>query len=657
LSFGYPVANFSSRGPSRCDEQTVKPEVCAPGVKIYSCFKNGEYRLMSGTSMATPFVAGAVAILRQYNPDATVEAIKQALLESCSDLGPAGEDNSYGRGLINIKRALEILPKPDMPNLYLTGFSIVEGSDPQPGEEISLVIQLKNTGEDAGGVSAILSASDSLVQMTSDSSYLGEVDQGQEAANPNSPFQVSFDQNMPSGRKVEFTLRIAGQQPQYSKELSLTMTVGSLPAYSVDDHDVGNFVFTLSNFGQYGLGDGSFNPLGGKGWVYPRDGKNNLYEAALLIGTSPEFISDGARGEDGKTPQQDFEVSYGGELSIQTPGLVSDQDGICKFSDRGAPNPLGVEILQKSFAYSDPANDDYLILQYTIRNARADSVRGAFVGLLFDWDISLGSPDNDRISFDPVLSLYYQYDPESETHLTVVPFFSGGHFSNPRDNALWLYDGFSDLEKHQFLSGQVPESINRQLAAGNQNGPSIPEEKDWSQLVSCGPIDLAPQESTVVAFAIVAGMDLSELRANAASAQAKYDCMCTGIEEEDEEANLPERFSLSQNFPNPFNPATTIVFELEPKDQISGPSFQPGENDGSLTPQIEQTRSVYTSLKIYNVRGELVKTLIVDELLPGRYEVVWDGTDQGGKTVASGVYLYRLKTPKSQVSRKMILLK
>ena len=655
LSFGFPVATFSSRGPSGCDNQTIKPEVCAPGVRIYSCYKDGEYRLMSGTSMATPFVAGAVAILRQYNPDATVEEIKQAFLESCTDLGPSGEDNSYGRGLINIKRALEILPEPDMPNLYLTDFYVDGGNLPQPGNQINLVVELKNTGENVDDVFAILSTTDSLVQIISDSFYLGNVDKGEEVSNLSSPFGVSFDQNMPSGRKVEFMLQITGQEPEYSSELSFSITVGSLPPFSIGDHDVGNFVFTLSNFGQYGLSDQSFNPLGGKGWVYPKNGKNNLYEAALLIGTSPDQISDGARGEDGKTPHRDFEALPGGELSIQTPGTISDQDGFCKFSDQTAENPLGLEIFQRSFAYADPTNDDYLILQYTIKNTNPNSVYDFYVGLFFDWDISLDSPDDDQIGFDPVLSLYYQFDPESEIYLCVVPLSGSPYFSNQMDNALWLYDGFSDQEKYQFLSGQVPTSIIEELATGNQITES--NGRDWSQLVSGGPFDLAPEDSTVVAFAMVGGMSLDELRTNTTSAQAKYECMCTGIEEENEDNNLPAHFSLEQNFPNPFNPATTILFELKPEYQISNTPFPPRKKSESFMPQIEQISKVHTSLKIYNIRGQLVKILIEDELPPGRYKMTWDGTDEGGKKVASGIYLYRLKTPQSQTTRKMILLK
>jgi subtilisin family serine protease len=648
-SFGFPVASFSSRGPSGCDNQTIKPEVCAPGVKVYSCYKNGEYRLMSGTSMSAPFVSGAVAILRQYNPEASVEEIKQALLESCSDLGPEGEDNSYGKGLINIKRALEILPKPNMPNLYLTDFYMDGGSSPQPGDQVNLVVKLKNSGNDVDGIFAVLSTADSLIHIMSDSVYLGDANKGEEVSNVNYPFPVSFSPNMPLGRKAEFTLRIVGNSPEYRSELSFSVTVGSLPPFSIGELDIGNFVFTLSNFGQYGLGDESFNPLGGKGFVYPKDGKNNLYEAALLVGKSPDQVSDGARGEDGKIPDQDFGVTPDGELSIQTPGIISDQEGFCKFSDQRAGNPLGLEISQRSFAYADPINDDYLILQYTLKNCHTDPLTNLYVGLFFDWDIPLSSPDDDQIGFDSALSLYYQFDSQSRIYLCLVPLSELPYFSSPIDNALWLYDGFSNQEKYQFLSGQVPMSTNEELVTS--------ENKDWSQMVSCGPFDLAPQESTQVAFAIVGGINLEELKANIASAKTKYECLCAGVDEGNDNTNLPEEFSLGQNFPNPFNPATIIVFDLKPENKGSILSFPSKKNGSFFIPHIEQISNIYVTLRIYNIRGQLVKTLIEDQLPPGRYEVIWDGTDDNGEKVASGLYLYRLVTPQSQTTRKMILLK
>jgi subtilisin family serine protease len=648
-SYGYPVANFSSRGPSGCDNQTIKPEVCAPGVSVYSCYKNGEYRLMSGTSMAAPFVSGAVAILRQYNPDATVEQIKQALLESCTDLGPAGEDNSYGRGIINMKRALEILPKPNKPNLYLVDFHINEGDIPQPGELVHLVVDLKNSGNAVSGLSGTWSTSDSLVQLLTSSISFGSVESEEEVSNSDSPLQVKFSQNIPSGRKVELVLHLTGQAPSYDTDVKFTLTVGNLPPFSLAEQNVGNFVFTLSNFGQYGLGNGSFNPLGGQGFKYPRDGQDNLYEAAFLIGTDSDHVSDGAREEDGRTPGPDFEVLPGGELVMQSPGDIADQEGYCKFSDLRAINPLGLEIVQRSYAYADPINDDYLILKYTIKNVNSHSVNNFYTGLFFDWDISLGSAGDDEIGWDSARGVYYQFDPQSQIYLCLLPLVNGNHLAYQIDNALWLYDGFSKQEKYEFLSGQVPLNTGQALSAS--------EAKDWSQMVSVGPLTLASEESTVVAFAVVGGTGFGELFTNLSSAQAKYDGMCTGVDEDSDQPNVPSRFILSQNYPNPFNPSTTICFELNPENNVTVTSLSPEKRSGSLEQQTGQLSSIPVSLRVYNIRGELVKTLLEENLTPGRYQLTWDGTDQNGEKVASGVYLYNLRTPQSQTSRKMILLK
>ena len=100
-------------------------------------------------------------------------------------------------------------------------------------------------------------------------------------------------------------------------------------------------------------------------------------------------------------------------------------------------------------------------------------------------------------------------------------------------------------------------------------------------------------------------------------------------------AVLPRAFSLSQSAPNPFNPSTTISFDIR--------------GDGAA--------AAHVSLKVYNVRGKMVKTL-VDEFKPaGRYSIQWNGRSDNGALMASGVYFYRLKTRDFEQTRKMVLLK
>jgi hypothetical protein len=92
------------------------------------------------------------------------------------------------------------------------------------------------------------------------------------------------------------------------------------------------------------------------------------------------------------------------------------------------------------------------------------------------------------------------------------------------------------------------------------------------------------------------------------------------------------RFTLHPCYPNPFNPTTTISFELREQAPVT--------------------------LAIYDVTGRRVKTLVDTEITgPGFYEEVWDGRDGKGRTVASGVYFYRLDAGGYTESRRMVLAK
>jgi subtilisin family serine protease len=104
---GYPIANGSGRGPSPCDYTSIKPEVTAPGTSINSSLPGNGYGNLSGCSMACPHVSGAVAILRQLNPDLTVDDVKTALMATAFDRGDVGEDNAYGWGIIDVGAAAQ----------------------------------------------------------------------------------------------------------------------------------------------------------------------------------------------------------------------------------------------------------------------------------------------------------------------------------------------------------------------------------------------------------------------------------------------------------------------------------------------------------------------------------------------------------------------
>lgn len=94
---------------------------------------------------------------------------------------------------------------------------------------------------------------------------------------------------------------------------------------------------------------------------------------------------------------------------------------------------------------------------------------------------------------------------------------------------------------------------------------------------------------------------------------------------------MPSSFELNQNFPNPFNPATTIRYRLPKSTQVI--------------------------LKIYNLLGQEVRTLVNETQTTGYKSVIWDGKNNFGQSVSSGIYIYRLQTPEFVKAKKLLLLR
>ncbi len=107
------ISDDSSTGPSYCpgsdSSLRIKPEVVAPGQSIRTTNPAGNYGTVSGTSFSSPHVAGALLLLREAFPEVSSEDLKLALYYSARDLGPEGEDNIYGNGLVDVFAAYNYL--------------------------------------------------------------------------------------------------------------------------------------------------------------------------------------------------------------------------------------------------------------------------------------------------------------------------------------------------------------------------------------------------------------------------------------------------------------------------------------------------------------------------------------------------------------------
>jgi len=98
-----------------------------------------------------------------------------------------------------------------------------------------------------------------------------------------------------------------------------------------------------------------------------------------------------------------------------------------------------------------------------------------------------------------------------------------------------------------------------------------------------------------------------------------------------DEGSIPSSYSLSQNYPNPFNPTTQIKFGIPQDSRVT--------------------------LKVYDVLGREIRTLMSDDLRAGYHTIEWDGRNNFGGKVSSGMYIYRIVAGKFVKTLKMMMLK
>ena len=156
------------------------------------------------------------------------------------------------------------------------------------------------------------------------------------------------------------------------------------------------------------------------------------------------------------------------------------------------------------------------------------------------------------------------------------------------------------------------ESLTAMLAGNGENYLNIKEA-----------IDMTPEEKAYIR-GMLTNLDLTKEERKA------FEYAIDGIKDR---ASFPINYSMSQNYPNPFNPSTTINYS------------------------IPEGQKVKVSLKIFDLRGVLIQTLVEEEKESGFYRVYWNGTNTNGNNVSSGVYFYRIHAGNYVKTKKMVLLK
>ncbi len=592
-------------------------DVSAQGTNIHSTYRGGNYLDLNGTSMASPHVAAACALVKTKWPSYRAEQVRERVRVTATNIDALnpGFAGQLGYGRIHVAQALaKVTPAIRIQSVtYDTpdGDAVIE-----PGETIAVHVRVINYLDAATNATFTLGETSSYASATTNNDAVANLGTLEETG---LDFAVRFTAAAPVNHLVTFVLNISTGSPVYTDVDRFELRV--LPI--ITTHDANHVLTTVTSVGKLGFGEkAGGNGKDGVGFLFAGS-PNLLFEGALMIGTGMATISDGARGANPSVADDDFVTAANGTPALSETHPVYDQFAVAAFTDAGATTALGLHVRQESWEISAPPYDDFVVLRYAIRNQSAATLDGIRVGWFFDWDVDGSNYETNRTGFDASRGLGYVYDDGAgpEVFVGVRTLTAPGTTSyrgiwndeSDADNPAWgVYDGFIDAEKWECLSAGI---VNPSV------GPA-----DISQALATGPFTIAPGDSIVVAFAILGGSDLADLQQNADVAQSAWDQPV-----DSEITSVPRRLWLAQNVPNPFNPTTEIVFDL---------------------PQLAAVE-----LGVYSVSGKLVRTLAGERLQPGTHRVTWDGRDRSGRRAPSGTYFYRLTVDGRSFTRKMQMLK
>ena len=602
----FSVPNFSSRGPSACDGLAKKPEIAAPGVSIRSAYKGQTYKLINGTSMAAPHVAAAVALLRQYNPELTPEQIKTALLSTARDIGAPGEDNASGKGMIDLEAALASLTSPIYP-VVTTGQVMLDPNGdgvPALGESVELVVSVTGAVVNADNVTLHLSSLSPQASILTGSAYLGAVPAGGTVSNASAPFVVHVSDDAHAGDTAWFEVRISGEPMLGWWRDTVAVMVGLPTGAEIATSADGTTALTVSNFGQFGLADGSSLNAGGEGWRTSMIDINILYEGALIVASADGGWSDASLREDGSR-RFDF---------APQPAAAN---GVLCFDDTRSENPVGIVIDQTASPTFRNGSYDVTTITWTVRNARATSIEGAQLAWMIDIDLPGVGAVDETVALDPVSGGYFHVAPRNDFVAGLAPL------SGP----------FGALNFFQNVGSKQPLSTveKKQSLQGREEAPA--DAGDYYAIAATDPIDLEPGDSIVIAVAFISANSSGSFAAAAGEARSRW-LTISDVNDGLGGVQPPSDYRLDQNYPNPFNAGTTIPI------QIAGDGSRPARLD------------------VFDLLGRRVRTLLNETPAAGHYDMLWDGRGDDGRPVASGVYFARLVVAgQAQQVRSMVLLK
>lgn len=556
-------------------------DIIAPGSSIYSTTYNNSFNSYDGTSMASPIVAGAAALVKAQFPNYTPQQVAEKLRVTADDiysLNNAFRDK-LGKGRLNVFRALTV----NSPAIRAKQISVMDNNNGAflPGDTMTITMDLMNYLQATSNLNVTLSTTNSFVTITQANANVGAINTLESKLV--GTFKIYIKPTTPENTTVP--IKIAYSDGAYTDfeyiELDLNVTALNITVNQISSTATGN--------GRIGYRNG--DATGGLGVVYK--GNNMLYEAAFMVAASSSQVSNNARSET-NTPNEHF-VATERVKRLYANGVDFFSSG--EFNDAASTNPMNISVKHRQLAWSQMPDDKYFIVEYRIKNNNASALNNIFAGMFFDWDLIDAA--SNKIEYDTLLRLGYcstfgASDPVVGVKIlntNVNPAYYGQSYNVPGDPQ---ENGYSIDEKYLTLSSGV---VNTQYG---MTAPGV----DAMYSIGAGPYTINPGEMVTLSLAILAGDDVNDLKASANAAQTKYNQFVTSLGVENGKAKVnaivypnPASNTISVALPNEQNNIKLEVIDILGKTLVVK-EFK-GMNDVFVISDLSLPAGVY-NLKISN---------------------------------------------------------
>jgi subtilisin family serine protease len=579
-------------------------DISAPGDAIYSTVLGNSYGYLSGTSMASPMVAGAAALVKMHypalKPDQVAEQLRATADNLSASIDPAHLDK-MGTGRLNVRRALEEDPM-STTSARLVHYTVIDPNGDgaaDPGETIRIKADIKNILGDASSVTAELTiVSGPSIPVTSPTMSFGAMISGQVATTADSAFIFTVPDATPANTVLLLRIAVATRDRVANEYFTLRVAPTFLTT------DLNDIVSTFNSVGNIAFNGTTRNE--GDGFNY-RGSENLMFHGGLLIGRDADHLSDVVRtGGLFSDPADGFRASQ--LYRLQTLPDSSEQIGTARFSDlhRGSDG-VGVEVTMETREYRDSASSNIVLAIYHIRNTNATAIDGLRCGLFLDWDVSTSGFD-DQTGFDAAHKLAYARDATGSARI-----YMGAALLTQQDASYYAVDNSTDA----FQPATAPQQKWTMLASGVHENPAI---DDMAMVIGAGPITIEPGKSVDVAFALIGAADFAALRASATHAGTLF---------------------TPSSVPAPAPPSSTLAVALSPN---------PFGGSGSIAFTMPATG--HATVEIYDIRGAKLATIFDGTLAAGRQSIPF--TADG---LPDGVYLYSIRAGDAIEQVKGVLMR